>query len=519
MDPEAALKIVHKYTQDEFHTLWTSVREFLLIETLDNKGQSQGCAVVEMLQAYKDDQDGAFGTVRYIGCSDEYYAYWVDNDMPRGVHHHFCRSSSLRSCRSKVGSDGIIHVLKWVPLTKSEAEHILREWGLPLGFLSRRARPKVPPVPALSDGRGKPASKSAPATLPRTLDRGSPDREDRRDRGRDRERGRRRSEHDEEGSPHDPRSRRSHMAMPVTPPREPPPPREKAAKKRKPEEAALDAMLEEEPEDADSDKLGKMTDERLTSLKEALATKKSAAKSSKEPGVILASRAAAIAETSHKKKKKSSDTAVKVVRKLIGDKKHVKEEVDYGDEISDGTDSSSEDSDNEDDGLGSGLGGKSSAAGKQRKLRQFSEKKPGRLLAAGFRMMHDQVGTHYGGTSNKQEALSPVMVRYLLSFAMPQFRGGISQDKYRELRTIATSVDLMIEGKTGQAGDVLVQRFKSLLMGIRDGTDTASKWLELLPHDVVASMASSSEDYLARSMAVQEAKSNDLLRRASGAAS
>ena len=53
-------------------------------------------------------------------------------------------------------------------------------------------------------------------------------------------------------------------------------------------------------------------------------------------------------------------------------------------------------------------------------------------------------------------------------------------------------------------------------MGLRDGTDTASKWLELLPHDVVASVASTNEDYLARRMAVEEAKSSELLRRAAG---
>ena len=103
IDPEAAVKVAHRYTAEDFHALWTSVREFLLIETLDNAGHSQGHAVVEMVQAYQDDQDGAFGTIRYVGCSDEYYAYWVDNEMPRGVHHHFCRSSSLRSCKKQGG--------------------------------------------------------------------------------------------------------------------------------------------------------------------------------------------------------------------------------------------------------------------------------------------------------------------------------------------------------------------------------------------------------------------------------
>ena len=55
----------------------------------------------------------------------------------------------------------------------------------------------------------------------------------------------------------------------------------------------------------------------------------------------------------------------------------------------------------------------------------------------------------------------------------------------------------MVDGKTSQAGDVLVQRFKSLLMALRGGTDTAAKWIELLPNDVMASMASTGEDFLA----------------------
>ena len=163
-------------------------------------------------------------------------------------------------------------------------------------------------------------------------------------------------------------------------------------------------------------------------------------------------------------------------------KKAVQEEPDFEEEEDSGeSESGSEETDGGGEILGHRLGDKGSAAGQQRKLRQYSEKHPGRLLTNGFRMMHDQIGTRYGGSASKQQALSPVMVHYLLSFALPQFQGGISQDEYRELRTIATSVDLMIKGKTSQAGDALVQRFKSLLMGLRDGTDAASKLLELLP--------------------------------------
>lgn len=186
---------------------------------------------------------------------------------------------------------------------------------------------------------------------------------------------------------------------------------------------------------------------KLASLRDQLNQKK-AVKQKNEPGAILATRAAAVAESTHKKKKKSGEKALDILKKAFKDKT-VKEEPDYGDEAEDAASGESSDSDEDDEKfLGEGLGG-SSAAGKQRKLRLYSEKKPGKLLAAGFERMHDQVGTHYGSVSSKKQTLEPVALRYLLSFALPQFQGGVSHARYRELRTLATSLDLMVEGKAG----------------------------------------------------------------------
>lgn len=510
--PVAAVRAAHSLRSEDFLELWGSVRDYILIETLDNSGKPQGQAVVQLVQAFKADEDGAFATIRYAGCQDEYYQWWVENEMAPQTHHHFCRSSSIRSCRSKVGSEGIVHVMRWAPITRQEGERLLREWGLSPAHLSKKLKPVIAGEPA-DEGSPGVTSKAAPARPPRSTEPHDAQRDRDRERGRDRERRRRGGESEEMRSDHG-RSRRR-LAQPVTPPREPPPPPPKSSRKRA-AEAALDAMLDQEPPDLESDKLEAAAETKLASLKEQLALKKSA-RADKETGAILAARAAAVAESSQKKKKKSSDVAAEVLKKLAATKKSVKEEPDFGGGDNSGdSESGSEESEDEGEVLGGRLGDRGSAANQQRKLRQYSEKHPGKLLTNGFRMMHDQIGTHYGGSANKQQALSPVMVRYLLSFALPQFQGGISQDKYRELRTIATAVDLMIEGKTSQAGDVLVQRFKSLLMGLRDGTDTASKWLELLPHDVVASVASTNEDYLARRMAVEEAKSSELLRRAAG---
>lgn len=62
---------------------------------------------------------------------------------------------------------------------------------------------------------------------------------------------------------------------------------------------------------------------------------------------------------------------------------------------------------------------------------------------------------------------------------------------------------------------MILQRFKAILMSLRDGSDSASKWLELLPMDEMPTMASMSEDYAARKMAVEQAKSDQLLKKMS----
>eukprot|EP00435_Cladocopium_sp_Y103_P073675 s72_g44.t1 len=333
MDPGSAVKAAHTYSEEDFLALWSSVREFILIETLDHAGKGQGHAVVQLSQAYQADQDGAFGAV---------------------------------------GKQGIVHVLKWVPITRGASD---------------RGALRGPDV--LSSHQ----SKSAPTGLPRSLERGDEEKERERSRGRERDRQRRSRRHDD-ADRSDSRRRRRRMAQPVTPPREPPPVKS-GPRKRPPEASALDAMLEEEAADLDSEKLDKQSELKLASLREQLAIKKGT-KAGKEPGAILASRAAAVAESSQKKKKKAAEPS-EVLRKLIQPKKVVKEEADYGDGESDESSSDSDDSASLGEGLGGSLGSKGSASTKQRKLRQYAEKHPGRLLTSGFRTMHDQIGSHFGG--------------------------------------------------------------------------------------------------------------------------
>lgn len=119
-----AIRSAHNYSLEDFKIAWSAVREFVLIETLDDGGKSQGEALMRMEQMYQADNDGAFALTSYVVCSDEYYQYGATNEMSMSTCHHFCRTTSLRQCKTKVRKEGIVHVLRWSAVT-SEAEKVL----------------------------------------------------------------------------------------------------------------------------------------------------------------------------------------------------------------------------------------------------------------------------------------------------------------------------------------------------------------------------------------------------------
>lgn len=80
-----------KYTQEEFRDLWAVVRDFVVVEALDDAGKGQGLGLVKVRQIYQADEDGAFAYVTYLGCSDQYYDWWTKNEMDKDACHHFCR--------------------------------------------------------------------------------------------------------------------------------------------------------------------------------------------------------------------------------------------------------------------------------------------------------------------------------------------------------------------------------------------------------------------------------------------
>ena len=134
--------------------------------------------------------------------------------------------------------------------------------------------------------------------------------------------------------------------------------------------------------------------------------------------------------------------------------------------------------------------------------------------------MHEQLGTLFGdkgSAGSHEELLQPAALRYLLSSALPLMDlKKVGEEKLRELRTLAMSLDYLVAGKIGQSGDMMMQRMKSILMVVKDGSTMASKYLELVPIELYPTAATMEEADYARGLAVQQAKSEKLLERVHG---
>ena len=69
---------------------------------------------------------------------------------------------------------------------------------------------------------------------------------------------------------------------------------------------------------------------------------------------------------------------------------------------------------------------------------------------------------------------------------------------------------MLLKGKVDAAGDMLIQRFKSVVMGLRDGSDKFGKYLELIPDEALG--VTLEETYFARELAVKSARCEALLK-------
>ena len=102
------------------------------------------------------------------------------------------------------------------------------------------------------------------------------------------------------------------------------------------------------------------------------------------------------------------------------------------------------------------------------------------------------------------------MVRYLLSMVLPSHPiKEMGENKYRELRTICQALDCLLKERLESAGDILMQRYKSIVMGLRDQSERFGHYLEIIAEEMVG--VSQDELYFARDLAHRAAKAEKLL--------
>ena len=491
-----------KQKSEDFEAEYSRVCDHLYFQCLDDRGDPQGYAVAEVVKKFRSDGDGAFLLLRYVQVSDPYYQHWLETSGGGNFFHHLC-CSGLSACQRKVGRDSLVHIQHWLAVGAHQVASIVRGWKTsPLNF----GTPKAPRGRSLVE---EPVQTAAKAKASHRGHRDGRTLEDSPGDGQGDRGGRRRAhkEESEEDSEEDDdvgrsnarrhRRRRSSRSPRCRPEEARGSVGHQARGKRRSAPAKsspLDAMLG----DDETDPL--YGDQRLEELRKKLETHKKKAEAKGSASEVLVQRVQAGLEKGQKRKKESEkDKVVKALKILRGNKS--------------ADESSSSDERSEEDLLPKG----DNMTDRQRKLRKLSAEHPGTLLVRVYNLMHDQLGTLYGEAAGggSPEALQPAALRYLLTSAIPQMDPQlVGEERLRELRTVASVLDMIVSGRILGAGDMLAQRFKAVLMSIRDQSTAASKYLELIPVELQATASTVEEADYARSMAVRSAKSQELLKKA-----
>ena len=443
--------------------------DYLVLEVLGERFERLGLAVGQVIRRYEVNSDGMFLDLRYLGTNNPYYRWYIENEgraggLPRDAYHHVCRRHASR-CSHNFGLKDVIHIQKWAPVSRATASDVLESWGLGK-LLPERAREGDTKDALVPDSRA--GKRSGVQALP------APKFEE--------------PEAEDDGE--DPGG--VEAARPVTKKRK------KGLPKPAQEAAALDAML-----DDGLDSVGEVKDnkveKKLGVLRAKLLGKKEEARS-RGPGSVLAGRAVEAAEKTKPKKPKQTNVVRNLQKALLG--KHRSR----GSKEPESSEDSDEEADDEEEDLD--LSGSSGWEQRRKKLRKIAEERPGKLLLSGLQSMNDQLGQITGDDST--EAMSPIMVRYLLTMVLPTHPlKTMGEAKYRELRTLCQALDALLKGKVDAAGDLLMQRFKSLVMSLRDNSDKFGRYLELIPEEMIG--VSPEETYYARELAHKTAKAEKLL--------
>ncbi len=148
------------------------------------------------------------------------------------------------------------------------------------------------------------------------------------------------------------------------------------------------------------------------------------------------------------------------------------------------------------------------------RIARLAEESPGTLLATGLSSM-EKFLLHKGFTKTPASAgsMPPRAVSYLVTVLQQSAELGVRSE--RELRTLATCLDLLCAGELPALGDTLMQRFKAIEMASSDSSWQVGRHLELIPPAQV-STTQRWERQQAASLELSEIKLRDRLTKAKG---
>ena len=489
------------FSSATFEAELKNTERYMLIEVYDDKYKEMGFAITQVMKKYQVDRDGAYVELRYLGIDNQHYRWYIENEgtkdaFPKDALHHLCRTKA-KDCKNKIAGRSVIHCQRWRPFTEEEAHETLVSWGYP-GLTLRKVRDEKGNAlaPRVRQSLVGAAAKVKPAGTARGYSGGGHFLEDEVDyRGDDDDD----DDEEEEFKQEDEEPPRSAPVKTKT----------EALKTSNPKggSTALDTMLDGGLRSRGKSELN----DRLSALRtklQAKGTSKSA--TTMKPGGILAQRAKEAQEKKVKKKKKrkaEKELAFQLA-KAVKPKKRKRD-----DSEAESSQTSTEAEDDEDD-LG---GGGSSWERKKRRYKKIADENPGKLLLTALEDMQEHLGSYIGEPQTGEEKMSPIVTRYLMSVILPTVgHHNISPQILRELRTLSMGLDLLLKGKSDSCGDVMIQRFKSLAMQLRDNSEKFGPHLELLPEDLMGTGSNPSDSAYARQMAYQHAKTEALMSKASG---
>jgi len=108
----------------------------------------------------------------------------------------------------------------------------------------------------------------------------------------------------------------------------------------------------------------------------------------------------------------------------------------------------------------------------------------------------------------------PVAQTYLISALLPSSGSDVSSRSQRELRTLATGLDLIGQGYVAEAADLFMMRFQAVETAGRDGWGSA-RHLEGLPETEVSAVGPEARREAAR-LEERELRNKELVARHRG---